>query len=102
MVAHPGHKGLHRLPKPQAQDGMLEIGDRFVWRGNRIELRGGASSKPCELGVDEPHPVALLPALAKLGESNIEHAILSVDEPLQIVGVAHPTIMGPAVAGRKS
>jgi hypothetical protein len=65
-------------------------------------FRGGTASELPQLGEDEPHPVAPFRSRFQLGEGGFDHAILGVDEPLQIVRVAHAGIMGLAPAAEKS
>ena len=81
---------------------MLQIGAGLADRGDSVTLRGGAAPKLPQLREDEPHPVAPFRSRLQIGERGLDHAILGVDEPLEIVRVAHAGIMGLAPAAEKS
>lgn len=76
--------GIAALDQPLAKQGMIEIGTGFLDAGEPVCLRCRAAPQIDVLRKNEPHPVAALVALAKLGERLFVHAIgLGIDEPLQ-------------------
>ena len=66
---------------------MLEIGFRFLERGDGEVLGGGAVAEACELRKDEPHPVRFLSAVLELLTGLIEGFVLRIEEAAEVVGV---------------
>src|SRR5271165_1848668 len=71
---------------------MGEVGLRLVQRGEGVKDRRQAHAEALDLRKDEPHPVALLAARAKLGADLAVDRLLRVDEALQVEGIGHPNL----------
>ena len=83
-LSRPGENGRHALAKSSAKERMLEIGLRLGERADGVAPAHGTLSKPRNLGKDEPHPVAALGAVSKLGQSFVEGFGLGLNEALQL------------------
>src|SRR5215218_4236049 len=78
------------LDQPPAERGVSEVGPGLVQAGDREPLRHPAAPEPGDLREDEPHPVGALLAGPQLGERLVVGLGLGVEEPLEVVGIAHP------------
>ncbi|HTV65379.1 MAG TPA: hypothetical protein VMD98_07235, partial [Bryocella sp.] len=75
--------------QPVTEDGVVQIGLGFRFRRDRIMLGDRATTETRDLREDEPHPVTLFAPAAQLRANLFEDWILSLDEALQVEGIAH-------------
>lgn len=80
---------LRAFTQPGTKSRMFEVGRRFVPTGDRMALSHGAVPQAADLREDEPHPMARLPAPAQFVQHTRIHALLGLDEPLQVERVGH-------------
>ena len=77
------------FPQPRPKDRVREIGLRLVERGDREADRHRALAEACDLGKDEPHPVALLSPGLKFLTHSIVGRRLRIDEAFEVERIRH-------------
>jgi hypothetical protein len=68
---------------------MVEVRFGFFWRREGEFARHGTVAQAPDLREDEPHPMALLAAIAQVAFRAFKYRLLGIYKTLQIVRVAH-------------
>src|SRR5262245_193241 len=81
------------LDQARTENGVSQVGTSFLQALDGVVPRHRTATKTFELGKNEPHPVAFLPATHQLRKRPIKYSLLGTHEALQIESIS------PRVAG---